>query len=138
MAASPVRNNNAAINYQFRFVSAGLSYNRGTTGGSGYLLGAETDAVRANLSKEFGRTLTVGFEGSYQRNGGLVKSGGIGSKYAGAQVTRLFGRHFTAFADYTIMLQSSSSSLPANVLKGRMQMINFGIGYSPREMHLRH
>jgi len=127
---------NAAVDYHFQFVSAGLAYNRGVNGGSGYLLGAESDAVSANFSREFGRNMNIGLMGSYRRTTGLVNNGVINGKFGGVQATRRLGRYLTLFANYTAMDQSSSAALPVNALSELLQVIGFGIGYSPRETHL--
>jgi hypothetical protein len=72
--------------------------------------------------------------------------------FGGAQVTRKLGRYFNAYASYTAMSQSTniefnetlngggppiSFSTNANILNGVEQVIGFGIGYTPREIHLR-
>ena len=56
---------NAEISRESRFESASLFYSRATTGGAGYLFGAETDSVNAHFSRHFGRNLNLGVEGSY-------------------------------------------------------------------------
>lgn len=129
---------NANASYQFRMNSAGLTYLRTSNDGAGYLFGARFDTVSANFSRDIGRKLTVGLEASYRRTAGLQNNGVTNSKYGGGQVTRRLGRYFTAFANYTAMDQSSSSTLSTNSLNGLMQVVSFGVGYSPREMHLRH
>jgi hypothetical protein len=63
-------------------------------------------------------------------------NGVINAKYGGAQATRKLGRYLTVFASYSAIDQSSSSSLPINVLNQLEQVIGFGIGYSPRETRL--
>jgi hypothetical protein len=128
---------NAAIDYHFRNISAGLSYNRGVNGGSGYMFGAETDSVNGNLSRQFGRDLEVGIEGSYRRMAELRKNGVTNGKYGGVQANRRIGRYLSVFANYTAMDQSSSSPLPANVLSRLIQEVGFGIEFSPRETHLK-
>ena len=128
---------NAAVNYKFRFVSAGLKYTRGTNGGSGYLFGSESDSVSANFTRQFGRDLNVGIEGSYRRTAGLQNNGVTSGRYGGAQFNRRIGRYLSVFANYTAMDQSSSSDLPANVLNRLMHVAGFGIEYSSRETHLK-
>jgi hypothetical protein len=128
---------NAAINDQLRFGSAGLSFTQGTSGGAGYLVGSEIDSVNANFSREFTKNLTIGITGSYMRTEGLANNGVTNAKYGGAQATRRLGRYLTAFANYTAIDQTSSSTLSSNVLKGLQQLIGFGIGYSPRQTKLR-
>ena len=134
---------NASVNYKFLLNSANLAYSHGISGGGGYLLGSELDDVSLTLSHEFGRKLTVGADASYMRTASLGNGptfgsyGNIDAKYAGAQATRKLGRYFNVFANYTAITQSSSSTLPSNVLDQLMQTVSFGIGYSPRSKHLR-
>jgi len=64
------------------------------------------------------------------------------SKFGGVQATRRLGRYMNAFASYTAVAQSSSMqitvlNLPTNLLSGLYQVVGFGIGYSPQEMHLK-
>lgn len=129
---------NAGVDYHMRFGAASLRYNHGTNGGAGYLIGAENDTVGANFSREFDKNLTVGFTGSYLRTAGLNGNGVTNGKYGGVQASRRLGRYMSVFANYTAMDQSSSSTLFTNALNGLTQVIGFGIGYSPRETHLRH
>jgi hypothetical protein len=69
---------------------------------------------------------------------GSAQPGGVtNGVYGGAAATRRLGRYITIFANYTATEQSSSSALPTNAISGLSQVIGFGIGYSPREMHLR-
>ena len=131
----------AGVNYRMRFGAANLSYNRGTYGGAGYLIGAETDSVSAYFSREYRRRTTFGFEGTFNRTSGLQKNGVTNAKYAGAQVTRRLGRHFNLFANYTAIDQSSSSLLSTPVLSTPVlthlyQVVGFGFGYSPQKTRL--
>jgi hypothetical protein len=131
---------NAGVTYNMRFGSAGVNYSHGTNGGAGYTFGAENDTASANFSREFNKTLTIGFTGSYMRTVGLQANGVTNAKYGGVQASRRIGRYFNAFANYTAMDQSTSAALNPNVhiLSGLTQVFGFGIGYSPRETHLRH
>jgi len=129
---------NAGVAYNMRFGSASANYSHGTNGGAGFTFGAESDIASANYSREFNRNLTVGLTGSYMRTAGLQANVVTNGKYAGVQASRRMGRYFSAFANYTAVAQSSSSALNANVLSGLTHVVGFGIGYSPRETHLRH
>ena len=124
---------NASATDTFKSGSAGLFYSHRFTGGSGYMLGAESDTVGANYSRGFGRKLTVGVTGSYLRSAGLNSSDAIHAEYGGVQATRALGRYFNVFANYTATNQASSLSNAPNVLNSLSQVIGFGIGYSPRE-----
>ncbi|MGA2888174.1 MAG: hypothetical protein ABSE51_08990 [Terracidiphilus sp.] len=120
-----------------RFGSASLNYNHGTTSGSGYMSGAETDVASANFTREIGRNLTVGLTGSYMRTAGLGNNEVTNAMFGGAQGTRQLGRYFNLFANYTAIHQSSNFQNSANVLSGIYQVIGFGIGYSPHEKYFR-
>ena len=127
----------ASVNYKLRFTSADASYTRGTNGGAGYLVGGEVDSVQGDLLHQFGMNTTIGFAGGYQRTTGLNSNGVTNSIYGGAQATRRIGRNVIVFANYTGIDQTSTSNLPTNALGQLMQVIGFGIGYSPRDPHLR-
>jgi hypothetical protein len=129
---------NAGVTYNMRFGTAGLNYSHGTNSGAGFSVGAKNDTASASYSREFNRSLTVGVTGSYMRTVGLETSGVTNGKFGGVQASRRMGRYFSAFASYTAIEQSSSSALNPNALRGLTQVFGFGIGYSPRETHLRH
>lgn len=124
---------NASFEDQFRFGSASLNYIHTTSGGGGFLVGGVIDSASADFSKEFKKKLTTGFTGGYMRTTGLSTQGTIDGKFGAAMVTWRLSRYFTAFASYTATDQSSSSLLPSNALNQTLQVISFGIGYSPRE-----
>jgi hypothetical protein len=126
----------AKVDDQFRFGSAGLSYSHAASGGGGFLLGAEVDSVSADFSREFQRKLTIGLTGGYRRTSSLGNEGEINAKFGAAMATMRLSQHFTAFASYTGTDQSSSFTLPSNALNQLLQVISFGIGYSPREKRL--
>jgi hypothetical protein len=141
---------NASANFQLRSETAGVSYFHGTNSGAGYMLGAKIDNLSANFSRDFGRSLSVGVTGSYMRTSSLIAAqilpidfaGLSNSKFGGVQATRRLGRYMNAFASYTAVAQSSSMqitvlNLPTNLLSGLYQVVGFGIGYSPQEMHLK-
>jgi hypothetical protein len=128
---------NASVSDTFRFGTASLMYSHGTSGGSGYMLGAESDIAMASFGRSFGKNLTIGVTGSYMRTAGLNNSGATSGEYSGAQATHMLGRHFNVYASYTAANQSSSLLNAPNVLNSLWQTIGFGIGYSPREIRLK-
>jgi hypothetical protein len=128
----------ASVSDTFRVGTASLNYSHGVQGGSGYLFGGESDIAGADFTRKLGKNATVGVTGSYRRTAGLNRNGVTSGKYAGAQASRRLGRDFNVFVNYTALDQSSSSTLSTNALSGLTQIIGFGIGYSPRGIHLRH
>jgi hypothetical protein len=126
----------ADINYILRFTSASVSYSRGVNGGAGYLIGGEVDAVTGNFSRQHGTNLTIGLTGGYERTSGLNNNGVFDSTFGGAQGTWRIGRNIIVFANYTGTDQWSPSplptTLPPNTLNNLLQVVGFGVGYSPR------
>jgi len=118
-----------------RFGTASLFYSHGITGGAGYMLGAETDDAGGNFARAIGRRLNITANGSYTRTAGLIGGYSTSTKYGGAQATWRLGRYCNTFASYTAADQSSSLGNSV-ILNGLDQSISFGIGYSPREVHL--
>jgi len=126
----------ASALYTFRLTSAELNYNRGVNDGGGYLFGAESDTATFVLSRQFRTGLDLGLHGSYRRTSGLVNNGVTDGKVAGVQANRRLGRFFSVFASYTATDQSSSSTLPGNTLNNLLQIVGFGVSYSPRERRI--
>lgn len=126
----------ASLTDALRFGVASLTYSRGTTGGSGYMLGAKTDNASGNFSRAIGRSLNVGVNGSYTRMVELAGSYETSAKYGGVQASWRLSRYFSAFAGYTAADQSSTIRNSAAVLNGLDQSLSFGVMYSPREVHL--
>lgn len=120
----------ASLDFQSRTWSAGLAYNRGTSGGSGYLMGAESDTANASLSRSFGRTLNVEMTGGYRNTSELANQGNITGEYGGVQASWRMGKYVSAFANYTATSQSSSAQVPSNVLNQLMQVVSLGISFS--------
>ena len=128
---------NATMDYLLRTGSASLTYSHEVTGGSGYMFGAEQDGVTGTFSREFGRSFNIGADASYRRTSGLQNNGVIDGKTGGLEARRSLGRYLTAFANYTVMDQSSRSTISTGALNGLIHVIGFGIEYSPREKHIR-
>ena len=127
----------ASIEYLLRFSSFGLSYDRGTTGGSGYLFGAKVNTVSGNYQREFAPDWSMGLTGGYRETGDLTDNGVTRGIFAGAEATRRFGQDVIVFANYTATTQSTTATLPTNALSQLLNMIGFGVGYSPRPRRLR-
>jgi hypothetical protein len=132
---------NANATYGAKSMSATLGYSHGTMGGSGITtqIGASNDNVSAGLSRQQGKNLSISFTGAYMRTQGLqqLQTGVTNGEYGGVSATQRWGRYIIVFANYTATHQSSSSTLPSNAISGLSHVIGFGIGYSPREIHLR-
>ena len=102
------------------------------------MLGAESDTVTLNFSRELVRKTSVGLTCSYLRTGSLNTSQVIDAEFGAVQVSRPLGRYMSLFANYTAIDQSSNAALPGNALDDLYSVIAVGFGYSPRGIHLRH
>jgi hypothetical protein len=122
----------ASLTYQLRDGSIALSYDRGTAGGSGYMLGQKSDIVAGTYSREFDRTFTVEFTGGYRRTSALNKAGIIQSDFGSLQASHRLGRYISIFANYTVMNQSTGLALPSTVLRDPLQSFSFGTIITPR------
>lgn len=124
---------NLSATYQLgRTAGAELDYSRGVSAGAGYMVGAELDTSSATFNEHVGKNIEIGISGSYSRTATLNQGGIAIAKVGTAQVTRSLGRYWSLFATYSGYVQSSSASLPGNTLSQLMQIVGFGIGYSPR------
>jgi hypothetical protein len=135
---------NANATYDLRSsTSATVSYNRATTGGAGEATEVDirNDDVNGGITQQFGMNLTVSATGSYMRTQGLLlqldQTVMTNGESGGVSATRRLSRYFTVFANYTVIQQSSNFGLSANVVNGLSQVIGFGVGYSPRDMHFK-
>jgi hypothetical protein len=124
----------ANVNYVFRNETAFVDYNRGVTGGAGYLAGATVDTVTGGLSRIFARTLSIGVTGSYYSTAALSGTAGRSdARLGGVQASEQLGPFFSFFGSYTAVDQSSGVVPASNVLNQFYQLVSFGIAYSPRE-----
>ena len=127
---------NASMTYQKRFTSLSGSYFRGSSGGSGYLLGGIVDYAEGNFQHHFHQTMTLGFTGGYNRTSTVNNFQTISGGFGAVQGTWLLGR-LIVFANYTGRGQSTSSTQPGNVLDQTLNTISFGFGLSSKEARVR-
>jgi hypothetical protein len=134
---------NANASYAARSMTVTVSYSKASTGGAGVTTepGTHVQDVNGALSRQFGRNLSLTGTGSYMRTVGLknlgAANGAINGVFGGVAATRQLGRYISVFANYTVIKQSSGAALPANAISGLSQVVAFGIGYAPREIHLK-
>lgn len=129
---------NAQVMYTAKSLSASLNYVRSVSAGAGEgsEIGVRNDDASADISRTFGRNLSIGASGAYFRTQGFVQTGLTNGKFGGVNVTQRFGKDITLSANYTAILQTSSLTLPAGALQGLEQEIGFNIAYHPRETNI--
>src|ERR1700741_903467 len=102
-----------SLTYAVKRGSINPSYFHGLTGGSGVLLGAETDQVTGGLSRQFGVAWTGFVNFGYSRNGSLGTAGGLPSPsfddwFLGGGISRPFGRNVNFTVNYSARIEHSN------------------------------
>lgn len=133
--------------YTHRLSTFSLSYNRGANGGSGVQQGSLMDSVVGSYTHSYGRDWQMAVTGSYansealitnqQVNEALGVNGTYNSVYGGVQVSRRLSVHASAYASYTAVEQSntSSASVPS-VYSGVGSIFAIGVTWTPRSTRL--
>jgi hypothetical protein len=106
---------NSSLTYALRRATFSGSYNHGVTGGSGVLVGAETDIVSGAISGHLARTLGAGVNFGYSRNDGFLVGDATQSQtydywFAGANVTHTMGRSMDLFGNYQLQYQRNGAN----------------------------
>lgn len=122
------------LGYMFRRSGLNLSYYHYTTGGSGVLLGADSDVATASYWRQMGRAWTANLNGGYARNRGLqILTDGsrptFHAYFAGAGISRSVGRYANLSLHYAAQHQQSSQTFCVGGTCGRRSTRHvFGIG----------
>jgi hypothetical protein len=139
---------NASATYRLRRAELGLYYDHGVSGGSGVLAGSITDNLSVNGSRQISRTTTGTLTGGYSRNNGLAV--GLTSTspltnqtydywFAGANLSRSWGRSMNVSINYQIQYQDSNSTFCITLPCGKSfvhHVISFELGWHPRSIGL--
>jgi hypothetical protein len=146
----------AQLQYQFPKVILHLTYAHFITTGSGFFAGASTDLARLSASRPLGRRWEGFTDIGYSRNSRVLPttcfvtaSGapcpGVAANvynfgFAGAGMSRNFGREFKAFVSYQFNYLSFDSSFcgttgPCNRISQR-QVGTIGLDWTPRPLRI--
>ncbi len=124
------------LTYRFRRSDLDLSYNRRLTGGSGVLLGANSDLVRVGVNRRLGRSWEtgVGLGFAHNRNLRELTTGLAERKFNTVQadfsVRRPVGRSANVYFLYNLQWQKSDSSPCVTApCTSRLTRHHFGIGF---------
>jgi hypothetical protein len=128
---------NGRVDYTSKPTLVEVEYSHGVNGGAGYLLGATGDIVHGNFMYRFGPNVAFGMTAGYDRTAGLTNNGATDNVVGGTQATWQVSRNFIAFANYTGIYQTTTSSLASTAINQVLHTIGFGFGYSPRNTHLK-
>jgi hypothetical protein len=136
----------SSLDYQLERTGLLLSYNRATTGGAGVLAGAETNEVRAVVSRSLSRAWRGALDLGYARNRSLDAGRGpffrqsFNTWYGGVQLTRPIGRGADIFLGYTAQFQNSGVGFCAGGGCGRSlvrHLITLGFSWRLHPIELR-
>ncbi len=103
----------ASVMYSLKKATLMAAYNHGITGGSGVLIGAETDTLTGSITGALTRSTSIGTNFGYGRNNGFAVGDANESQtfnywFAGANITRTLGRSVDVFANYQLQYQSQA------------------------------
>jgi hypothetical protein len=129
---------NASVTYTGRLMTASANYYRTVSAGAGLQtqIGVRYNGASVDVSRTFGRDMTIGATGSYTQTAGLLQTGDTNGEFGGVNATRRLGEYLTVSGNYTVFHQSSSLALPTSALHGLSQVIGFSVAYHPRETHI--
>jgi hypothetical protein len=102
----------ATLNYAVEHGNVSLSYFHGLTGGSGVLLGSNSDTAMVTLSRQVTRVWGVSADFGYSRNSSVVSPTGVqrltyNDWFVGGGVSRPFGRNVNLSVAYSARFESS-------------------------------
>jgi hypothetical protein len=115
---------NSSLRYQERRYGLDVSYNHGVSGGSGLLLGGETDTVNGSLSRQMSRTFSSGFTVGYSRVTGLPGAGLAADQsyhywFGGLNLTEPLGQSIAVSAAYQVQYQTANAAACVGVTCGQ-------------------
>jgi len=134
-----------SLNYQYRHLGTGFSYNHSVTGGSGLLAGAETDMfsgyLNHALNREWDATVSTGYSRNHALQQTMLTAGSASPQawFASAQVSRHFVRYGSLFMAFGTSGQSSLASLctlPACRVSSLSNTVSIGYNWGLRPIVL--
>ena len=142
-----------ALSYRFPRTTTSLAYNRLDTTGSGFFAGAESDIVRAGMSREIARRWHASADVGFSHNVRLqtpaltqaqqvTSAGSFDYVFAGGGIKREFNRNLGAFLGYQFNTQTFSDCKPTAVptttscATTSRQVVTFGVDWHFRPIRL--
>lgn len=125
---------NTGLNYQLRAWQTGLSYTHALSGGSGVLIGAETDTFSGHLARSFGSWQTA-LSAGYSRNHSLQQTSlsAINPQawFGGVQLGRQLASFGSLFVSYNASRQTGlGAACTAPGCSGSQIMQTISLGYN--------
>ena len=133
----------SSLSYRMPRTDLRLSYFRGTTGGSGVLLGSETQQVRFGLGHQLSRQWSASWNIGYALNDRLQRAGLPGpndsfhSYSGGVSLNRTLGRHSRLYLNYQAQRQTRSAAAgTVGSLSGFRHVFGLGINFRFRPIEV--
>jgi len=133
----------ASLTYALNRGSMALTFDRGISGGSGVLAGANTNQLQYSLGHQLSREWAASLNLGYSRNGSVVStasSQAYNSWYVGGGLSRPFGRNANFTIGYTAQIQTSNQAVCAAGTCGTnftVHQITLGLQWHARPFVLR-
>ncbi|HMD31723.1 MAG TPA: hypothetical protein VKG84_07420 [Candidatus Acidoferrales bacterium] len=138
-----------ALDYAIRNGSIKAQYTRGTTGGSGVLVGSTTDQLSGSFTRRFTRVWTVAINGSYARNSSFQQTQQPGMMSAtstfdywnaGMSFSRPLGHYSSVRFSYNAQSQTSNVTSCVNGVQcgpiSLVQVVGLSFNWSTRPYKL--
>lgn len=132
---------NVGVTYLAGRNNYSLNYARGTSTGSGVLLGSTSDYLNFAGQRRFSENWNAGVFAGYGHAQSLSNDPALytnsNSFSAGLQGNRRLSEHFSVYGSYSLQYQAVGQLLAANnAFNGTAHVISFGVTYAPRPIHL--
>jgi hypothetical protein len=133
----------ASLTYALNRGRMALTFDRGTTGGSGVFAGANTNQLQFSLDRQLSREWSASLNSGYSRNGSVVSapsSQAYNSWYVGGGLSRPFGRNTNFTIGYAAQIQTSNQAVCAAGTCGTnftVHQITLGLQWHARPFVLR-
>ena len=132
---------NVGVNYVAGRNNYSLNYSRGTSTGSGVLLGVVSDYLNFAGQRRFSENWSGGLFAGYGHAQSLANDPALytstNSLTMGLQTSRRLGEHFSAYGSYALQYQAVGQVLLTNnAFSGTAHVISAGVTYSPRPIHV--
>jgi hypothetical protein len=131
----------ANLQYTRRRYGTSVTYEHGIGGGSGAFVGAKTDLITGQLTRQMSRTFTSGITGGYSHTQGLSPTGATTNElfnywFAGATFTQPLTRTIALTGSYQFQYQTATNVTCIGPACGAVKrnLISVGLGWHERPL----
>lgn len=126
----------SSLKYQMATSDLAFGYARRSTGGSGVLVGADSDNFDVTYSKQITRMWDMGLTTGYAHNSSLrqLTTGPVGQKFntwrGGLSLSRPMGRSMRLFMNYNAQWQNNNNCAVTGTCTPTLTRHHFALGFS--------